>query len=145
MKLTTSWNQKFSFSTTDGSNTALMDTKPPYGEGKALSPKQLCLAAICGCTGMDVVSHLNKHKQPARSLRIEADSPVTEGHPAVFSEVMLDFYFEGETQTSLVKEAVELSQTKYCGVSAMIAKSCPIYYRVHLNGSLIAEGQARFP
>jgi putative redox protein len=145
MKLTTTWNQKFTFSSTDGTSTALMDTVPPYGDGKALSPKQLCLAAITGCTGMDVVSHLGKHKHPPHALRIEADAPVTKGYPAVFSHVELDFYFEGEVQTALAVEAVQLSQTKYCGVSAMIAKSCPIRYRVHVNGSLAAQGEAKFP
>lgn len=145
MKLTTTWSQKLTFTTTDGTNQTSMDTPPPYGDGKALSPKQLCLAAIAGCTGMDVVSHLNKHKQPARALRIEADAPVTSGHPAVFSHVDLDFYFEGEVQSALAVEAVQLSQSKYCGVSAMIAKSCPIRYKVHVNGSVVAQGEAKFP
>lgn len=144
MKLTTTWSQKFTFATTDGSNTTMMDIQPPHGDGKALSPKQLCLAAIAGCTGMDVLSHLNKHKQTTSSLKIEADAPVTQGYPAVFSEVILDFYFEGEIQTTRAVEAVQLSQSKYCGVSAMIAKSCPIRYRVHLNGSLVNEGEAKF-
>ena len=42
-------------------------------------------------------------------------------------------------------DAVEKSQTLYCGVSAMIAKACPITYRVLLNGAQIHEGCARFP
>ncbi len=144
MKLTTTWTQKFHLDATDGTNSVPMDIKPPHGDGAALSPKQLCLAAITGCTGLDVISHLNKHKQPYSSFRIEADAPVTEGHPAVFASVQLDFFLEGEAQTARLVEAVTLSQTKYCGVSAMMAKNCPIYYRVHLNGSLVHEGQANF-
>lgn len=145
MQLSTTWKQKFRFESTDGVNTAAMDIKKPHGDEAALSPKQLCLAAVAGCTGMDVISHLNKHKQVTGSLRIEADAPVTTGHPAIFAKVQLDFFFEGEIQTARAVEAVELSQSKYCGVSAMIAKACPIFYRVHLNGNLVAEGQAKFP
>ena len=48
MNLTTHWDGKFHFTATDGQNAAPMDTNPPFGEGKSLTPKQLCLAAIEG-------------------------------------------------------------------------------------------------
>jgi len=41
-----------------------------------------------------------------------------------------------------VLKAVNLSMTKYCGVSAMIAKAAPIYYKVNINGSEVGSGQA---
>jgi putative redox protein len=144
MMLTTTWKGKYHFESTDGVNVTLMDTKKPHGDGSALSPKQLALAAVCGCTAMDVYAHTNKHKQPPKTLRIEADAPLTEGHPAVFAHITLDYFFEGEIPSALAVEAVRLSQTKYCGVSAMMAKSCPIRYRVHMNGSLVNEGEAKF-
>ena len=144
MKLTTHWKNKYTFTATDGQNEAVMDVAPPFGDGKALTPKQLCLAAIEGCTAMDVISHLNKRKQPPNIFRVEAEADLTATHPKVFSEVRLDFHLEGEIQTALALEAVELSQTKYCGVSAMIAKSCPIRYRVILNGSVVGQGEAKF-
>ncbi|RZA08839.1 MAG: OsmC family peroxiredoxin [Proteobacteria bacterium] len=121
-----------------------MDASPPFGKGTALSPKQLCLASIGGCTAMDVVSWLKKHKAEASSIRVELDAPVKDGYPATFTSVTLDFYVEGAVPAALVEEAVLLSQTKYCGVSAMIADSCPIHYRVHLNGAPIMQGQAKF-
>jgi len=143
MKLTTNWMEKFRFSATDGTNSTTMDTNPPYGEG-FLTPKQLCLAAVEGCTAMDVISHLNKRKQLPKSFSIEADADLTATHPKVFSEIRLLYHFEGEVQTALALEAVELSQTKYCGVSAMMAKNCPIRYQVFLNGSLVGQGEAKF-
>jgi putative redox protein len=144
MKITTNWTGGMSFSATDGKNAASMDASPPFGQGAALSPKQLCLAAIGGCTAMDVVSWLKKNKTPAASVRVDLDAPVSGGYPAVFEKVTLDFYVEGDLSPALATEAVVLSQTKYCGVSAMIEKSCPISYRVHLNGSLVHEGRADF-
>lgn len=143
MKITTNWMEKFRFSATDGTNHATMDTNPPYGEG-FLTPKQLCLAAVEGCTAMDVISHLNKRKQLPKSFCVEADADLTATHPKVFSEVRLDYKIDGEVQTALAVEAVQLSQTKYCGVSAMMAKNCPIRYRIFLNGSLVSQGEAKF-
>lgn len=144
MKISTSWQQKYLFeSLNEGGVTARMDTKKPYGDESALSPKELCLASITGCTGMDLIVYFNKYKQPLKSMRIEADAPVIKGHPAVFEKVTLDFYLEGVEEKHAL-EAVKRSQTKECGVSAMISKACPIYYRVHLDGKMIGEGQAAF-
>lgn len=121
-----------------------MDAKPPFGDGSALSPKQLALAAIAGCTGVDITGLMRKYKQEMTGFKIDADAPVSQGHPAVFTEVQLDFYFEGKIESAKAMEAVILSQTKYCGVSAMMAKNCPIRYRVHLNGEKIGDGVAKF-
>lgn len=144
MKLTTSWKGKMLFESSDGAHAAAMDAKSPIGGDSALSPKQLCLAAITGCTAMDVVSLLRKTRKEMHAFRIDADAPVTERYPAVFREVVLDFHLEGDFTVDEATNAVHLSQTKYCGVSAMIAKACPIRYRVHLNGALVHEGIAKF-
>lgn len=144
MKLTTTWVQKSRFDVTDGELTTSMDARPPFGEGTAMSPKQLCLAAIAGCTGVDIASLMKKHRQKLTGLRIDADAPVREGHPATFTHVQLDFHFEGEVEEARALEAVELSQTQYCGVSAMMAAHCPVRYRVWLNGREIGQGEARF-
>lgn len=144
MKISSAWAGGMAFTATDGQNEVRMDAPSPLGGGTALSPKQLCLASICGCTALDVVAWLKKHRAAATSVRVEADAPVKSGYPAVFEKVTLDFLVEGELDPKLVQEAVVLSQTKYCGVSAMIEKSCPIYYRVHLNGRLLHEGRAAF-
>jgi putative redox protein len=144
LKLTTTWNEKMLFSASDGTQTTMMDAKSPVGTDKALSPKQLCLAAIMGCTGMDVVGLLRKHKQNLAGLEIKADAPVTQGYPAVFEKVLLDFYFQGEVEPAQAIDAVKLSQSKYCGVSAMIAKACPIHFKIYLNDKFIHEGSAEF-
>ena len=122
-----------------------MDAKSPIGTDAALTPKQLLLAGICGCTAMDVVALLKKNKQPLENFEVEADAVTTEGvHPAVFKEVKLTFHLKGELDAQKVLEAVRLSQTKYCGVSAMVSQSVPISYTVNLNGDSIGVGKADF-
>ena len=144
MKISASWNGKMRFTAEAGENTAPMDAPAPLGNGSALSPKQLLLAAVCGCTGIDVSARMRKHKQELRSLRIEAEAPKREGRPATFDSVTLDFYFEGEVSEKVAVEAVVSSQTEDCGVSAMVAAHCPIHYRVHLNGLFVHSGTAAF-
>lgn len=122
-----------------------MDTKPPIGDDTGITPKQMLIAAICGCTGMDVVSLLKKYNQPLSKFEIEAEASVTEGiHPVVFKEVRLVFKLEGSLEKEKVLEAITLSQTKYCSVSAMLSKSFPIRYTVQLNSESIGAGSAQF-
>ena len=145
MKLKSVWTEKVRFTSEVDNHSVLMDTKPPIGEDTAITPKQMLVAAICGCTGMDVVALLKKYRQPLSKFEIEAEASVTEGvHPIVFKEVQLIFKIEGALEKEKVLEAITLSQTKYCSVSAMLSKSFPIHYTVQLNSEVIGAGSAQF-
>lgn len=139
------WQEKLHFSAEADQHRVEMDAKPPMGANAGLSPKQLLLASICGCTGMDIAAFLRKHKQGFMTLEIDAEATATEGkHPIVFQSVSLTFRITGEVDPAKALEAVRLSQTQYCGVSAMVSKAVPISYRVELNGSIIGNGSASF-
>lgn len=145
MKLTTRWTEQLRFQAEADGHTVGMDTKPPLGQDTALTPKQLVLAAACGCSGMDVAALMRKYRQPMKSLEIVADAELTEGsHPAVFRGLHLAFHFTGEIDPEKALEAVRLSQTRYCAVSAMLTKAFPISYSVLLNSKVIGSGEARF-
>lgn len=145
MKLQCHWNDKMRFTAQSGGHEIQMDTNAPIGSDTALTPKQLLVAGICGCTAMDVVALLKKHKQPLESFEVEADATPTEGvYPAIYKEIKLTFKLKGELDAAKVLEAVSLSQTKYCGVSAMVSKAVPISYTVELNGKIIGAGRADF-
>jgi putative redox protein len=144
MKINTTWKEKMRLEVSDGRLTQAMDASAPMGEGTAMTPKQLALAAVSGCTAMDVLALLKKYKQPFTAFSIEADAPMKEGHPATFARVELIYRISGAVDAAKAREAVELSQTKYCGVSAMMASACPITYRIEINGEVVGEGQAKF-
>ncbi len=133
------------FTTEAEAHSFSMDAKPPIGGDTAPTPKQLLLAAICGCTGMDVVALLKKHKQILQKFDIDAEAKLTEGgHPVTFQEVHLTFNLQGPLDREKVLEAIMLSQTKFCSVSAMLSKAFPIYYTVQLNAEIIGSGTANF-
>jgi putative redox protein len=141
IKLQTHWSQGMQFeSCTRQSLTVSMDAKAPIGHDKAMTPKELVVAGIAGCTGIDVMAFMKKHKQKVESFVIHSEVDQTlSGHPVVFTKVKLVFEMKGDVVEELLKESVLLSQTKYCGVSAMIAKGCPIEYTIRLNDRVIVE------
>lgn len=145
MKITTRWNEKMTFTATDGIHTTQMDTRSPSGSDRALTPKQLVLAGLGGCTGMDVVALLKKHQQPLESCEVDTEVEKSSGgYPEVFTSALVIFRLKGAIEPARAVEAVTLSQTKYCGVSAMLSKAFPIRYRIELNGQSIGEGAAKF-
>ena len=145
MKISTEWKEKMLFTSGAGEHSVLMDTKAPIGTDKALSPKQLLLSAITGCTAMDVVAYMRKHKQELKEFRIEADAQTTEGsYPVIFKEVHLQFFLDGNIEPAKAIDAVTLSETKYCGVSAMVSKVVPIRFTIFVNGTNVHQGQAKF-
>jgi putative redox protein len=144
MKIQTVWEKNMRFSVGGGGHQISMDAKKPIGEDTALNPKELVLAGLSGCTAMDVVALLRKYKQSPESFEINANTELTQATPAIFKEVHLRFVVKGNVEPAKLIEAVELSQTKYCGVSAMLGKAVPIHYSVELNGEQIHSGASTF-
>ena len=136
----------YAFEAQFGDHKFFMDALPPLGTNKGPSPKQVLLASILGCTGMDVVGLLRKHKVAYKALNLAAESETTDKHPKTFRQVDVTFELTGDglAQDKII-ESIDLSMTKYCGVSAMVTKAAPIFYTVSINGEIVHRAQARFP
>ena len=145
MKAQLTWKEGMVFTGTSDNQTVLMDAKSPIGKGSAMTPKELVVTGLGGCTAMDVVALLKKHKQAFTGLEIEVDAATSTGvQPMVFTKADIHFKISGDVKPEIALEAVKLSQTKYCGVSAMLAKAFPIEYHVYLNNTKIGGGHAQF-
>lgn len=115
-----------------------LDTKPPFGDDKYISPKELLLQGLCGCTAMDVIALMRKYKQNMTQFEVKARTELTTEHPMVFQDIELEYHLQGtDLDVSKVKEAVELSRNKYCGVSAMLEKNSPIRHSIFINGEKV--------
>jgi putative redox protein len=84
-------------------------------------PTELVLAAIAGCTAMDVVEILAKKRQAVTRYATEVTGVQRETAPNVFTDITILHVVEGDVDTEAVRRAIELSATKYCTVSAQIA------------------------
>ncbi len=145
MKTALTWKDGMLFEAESGTNTISMDAKAPIGKGQGLTPKELVAAGLGGCTAMDVIALMKKHKQSVTEFKIDVDVEPTSGaHPHVFAKAEITFDLKGQIDPAVALESVRLSQTKFCGVSAMLAKAFPITYKVIVNGELAGDGQANF-
>ncbi|MEJ2720668.1 MAG: OsmC family protein [bacterium] len=101
------------------------------GRNLGPKPKGLVLTSLAGCTGMDVISILRKMKIEPESFSVEVEAGVTDEHPKVFDGVKIVYRLKGKNiPREKVEHAVELSQDKYCGVSAMLKKATTIEYEI---------------
>ncbi|RYF89188.1 MAG: OsmC family peroxiredoxin [Chitinophagaceae bacterium] len=110
-----------SFSTTIDTHQLITDTTADNGgNNEGPSPKRLMLASLAGCTGIDVVSVLEKMKVPFSQLSIKVSALVSDNHPKVYTQVSVNYQIKvaAEHQPK-VEKAVQLSSEKYCGVMAM--------------------------
>lgn len=99
------------------------------------SPMQAVLAALCGCTSVDVVSILQKKRQELTGLRVTAKATQAESPPRVFTHIKLTYSVRGKLSRKAVEDAVALSKNKYCSVSKMLEKTAVIEYEiVYLDG-----------
>lgn len=97
-------------------------------------PMRLLLMGLCGCTGMDVVSILQKKRQSFTGLQVRATAERAEEHPKVYTKIHLEFLVSGdEVDRKAVERSVELSQTKYCPASAMLGEVAEITTSVRIE------------
>ncbi len=145
MSIDLTWNERMWFTARAGDHVAQTDARPPLGAGHGMTPKELVLAALAGCTGMDVVGLLRKHKQPLESFMVRVEATPSDGdHPKVFSQIRLVFELTGAVDPQGALDAVRASQTQFCGVSAMLSKAVPIEYSVMVNGEQVGSDHAQF-
>lgn len=146
MKVSCAWVERMKFEAVSDGHKVVMDAKSPLGTDSAPSPKSMVLVAICGCTAMDVIALMKKYKQEVKSFVLESEAEIVEKKmPKIFSLVRLVYRLEGNIEKTKLVEAVRLSQSEFCSVSAMIARACPIEYKIYLNNEFVGEGRATFP
>ena len=88
----------------------------------AYRPSELLLAALAGCTGMDVISILHKKRQFPATYEVEVVGSQQMGQPAIFTHVTVEHVFGGEgLDQSALHRAIELSATRYCPVTAQLS------------------------
>ncbi len=129
-------NDQFNFeATNEEGNSILMDGSPDIGgHGKGMRPMQLLLAAVGGCSAIDVILILKKQKQIIDSFEIEVDGEreKIEEH-SLFRDIVLHFKIKGQVDLIKAEKAVKLSIEKYCSVSKTLEPTAKITYKVTVN------------
>jgi putative redox protein len=133
--LSTSWKGNMQFDALVSGHHVVMDALPAVGgEDSGPRPKELMLASLAGCTGMDVVSILKKMRIEIESFDIEIIADITEEHPKHYTAMHIIYKLKGKNMDAeKVKKAVDLSQEKYCGVSEAYRKAMSLTYEIQIT------------
>ncbi len=134
-KISTNWLQNMSFeSDIDGHKIRVDAPLTGGGDNSGPSPKKLMLAALSGCTGMDVVSILKKMHVDITSCSIEVEGWLEDEHPRFYNKMHVTYIFRGKNlPKEKLEKAVKMSEETYCGVRALYAKA------IEVTSSIVVE------
>ena len=130
-------NQDYLFKVANSNgHSVLLDNKSKKeGEVAGISPMELLLMGLAGCSSIDVVAILNKQKLNPTSLKMEVEGERNETEiPSLFNKINVKVIVEGETSPEKIRRAVQLSFDKYCSVSKTLEHTAEINYLIFLNG-----------
>ena len=128
MKARVTWveNRTFIGKSETGHN-FVFGTKEEDGTTPGPSPMELVLIGTGGCSAYDVVSILEKGREPVEHVVVELDAARADATPAVFTRIHLHFIVTGRgVNPKKVARAIDLSVEKYCSASAMMARTAEI-------------------
>jgi putative redox protein len=98
-----------------------------YGTHSGLTPLELVLVGLAGCTAMDVASIMAKKRQPLSNLQVKVSAERADSHPKVFTKIEVEYIAYGEgIDESALERSIELSEETYCSAHAMIGKTAEI-------------------
>jgi putative redox protein len=93
---------------------------------------EMLLGALGACTSVDVVSILEKKRQKLNALEIEISGERAKDPPSVWTKIEIFYRLSGPLDEKAVRDAIALSQNKYCSVAAMLRKTAAITYRFEI-------------
>jgi len=133
--VSTKWLENMSFESEINGHKMIIDAKEEVGgQDRGPRPKPLMLAALGGCTSMDIVSILKKMRIELKSLNVIVEGELSEEHPKRFEKMHVIYEVEGENlPMDKIEKAVSLSEDKYCGVSAVYKEVIEITSEIRIK------------
>ena len=131
-KLVSKHRGGMAFDTVIDGHTITVDADPAFGgQDKGPKPKPLILQSLTGCTGMDVVSLLNKMRVEFSEFSVTVEAELTDEHPKYYHKIHLTYSLKTNPEFhDKVEKAVNLSQDRYCGISFMLKKSSELTHEI---------------
>jgi putative redox protein len=148
MEVILNWKGKMSFEGMgDSGFVQKMDTdEMAGGENSAARPMEFLAIGLAGCTGMDVISILQKKKQAVTDFQVQIHAQRVDEHPKVISSAVIEYLISGkDVDEAAVLRAIQLSAEKYCPAHAMLSQAFPmqLVYKIfdEDSKSLVKQGK----
>ena len=134
-EIETQWMGKMQFNALINGHTVIMDAPEKVGgEDHGPIPKPFILAALSGCTGMDIIALLRKAGITLEDFEMRVTGRLSNQAPVQYTSIHMQYIFKGAND---VKEATVMcvldSQEKYCGVSSMLKKAITVTWEISFN------------
>jgi putative redox protein len=142
-EIETQWMGEMQFNALINEHTIVMDApQKSGGEDNGPIPKPLVLAALSGCTGMDIIALLRNAGEHIDDLDMKVTGELSKQAPLQYVSIHIQYIFRAEAKTKeAVLNAVTASQEKHCGVSSMLKKALPVTWEIIFNGESIFNNQ----
>ena len=101
------------------------------GQNSGARPTELLLSAVAGCTGIDIISILQKMRLEPTSFHMDVKGDRAENHPKRFTLIHIHYALEGDLPEEKVVRAIELSHDKYCSVSHSLNAEMTTSYSIN--------------
>jgi putative redox protein len=124
-------NDAFHFeAANENGNSVHIDASPDIGgTNQGMRPMQMLLAAMGGCSAIDVVNILKKQKQDLKDIRVTVTGEREQGAiPSLFTEVHAHYKLFGKLDQDKAGKAVSLAVEKYCSVAKTLEKTATVTY-----------------
>ena len=118
----------------------LMDNKSKKeGKFEGISPMEVLLMGVAGCSSIDVIAILNKQRINPATLKMEVEGIRDANEvPAPFKGINVTLYLEGDDiSPEKAKRAAKLSFDKYCSVSKSLDPDIIINQIIVVNGTKV--------
>ncbi|MDD7886086.1 OsmC family protein [Flavivirga sp. 57AJ16] len=135
-KITTQWKGDMVFESDNPRwPSIMMDASKDFGgTNSGMAPKAMMLSSLAGCSGLDVISVLNKMRVKIDDFKMVVEGELTDEHPKYYHKVSVDYHFYGkDLNENKIKTAVDLSVEKYCGVMEMFRQFAEIKTDIHFH------------
>jgi len=136
MKANAQWKENMTFlGMPDSGFPVQMDADSSFGgTNNGVRPMEMIALGLAGCTGMDVISVLQKKRQKVTQFEVRVNAPRSADHPKVFTRALITYVVTGtDVDETAVLRSIELSILKYCPVQVMLAQAFPmeLHYEIY--------------
>ena len=132
------WVEENTFLGTDVNGKAALMTGG--GAGPGVSPMQMLLLGLGGCSMVDVINILQKQRQPLDDVEIEIDGQRAADLPRPWETIHMHYIVTGNgLDPHKVERAIDLSVEKYCGAHATLIGVAKITHDFEIRSSVEVE------
>jgi putative redox protein len=133
------WTEKLQFIGTNDTTDTQVIIDAPSEEGKATkgtSPKQLFLQGLASCTAGVVIFLLEKMRvELPTKFKVDISGQLTADHPMYFESINITYFLEGAASEEKIRQVIQMSEEKYCGLTYMLREVAKFNVRVIYNGN----------